>query len=129
MCACVCACLRWCDSTTFQCLRTMYYGVLFCSLCLHYICLYVVYQLQNQTTPVHLAAVCGHVQVLRVCIDGCHTNKMVKAMVNECIVCMGWTVCLYPFLCLCIVPASLAPLFSRMAGCPSTMLLMMVTLR
>ena len=39
--------------------------------------------LQDEQTPLHLAANLGHVEVLRVFIKGYHADKMVKAMVNE----------------------------------------------
>ena len=41
-------------------------------------------KLQDQLSPVHVAAHLGHVGVLRVLIKGYHADKLAEAMVNEC---------------------------------------------
>ena len=81
--------------------------------------------LQNHQTPVHLAAHLGHVEVLRVLIKGYHADKMVKAMVNECQTYSVLKVCAST-VHICISYFSVS---ARMVGRPSTMLLMVVTLR
>ena len=85
--------------------------------------------LQNNKTPVHLAAHLGHVGVLRVLIKGYHADKMVKAMVNEyqtySLLKIYVHLCASTvYTCIHVLPAS-----TRMVECPSTMLLMVVTLR
>ena len=67
--------------------------------------------LQNYKTPVHLAAHLGHVEVLKILIQGYHADKMVKAIVSsKCIVStvVYLYMCLYMSICI-RKPASLTP--------------------
>ena len=43
----------------------------------------IIHLLQENMTPVHVAAHSGHIEVLRILIKGYHANKMVQASVRE----------------------------------------------
>ena len=102
-----------------------------CIVLIVYIYVHISVWLQNQMTPVHSAAHLGHVEVLRIFINGYHADKMVKAMVS--VPSVLYAITAYTCKCCTYLLVLIGPAYSsasaRMVGCPSTMLLMVVTLR